>query len=793
MEVAEREEPRGALEGIRVLDVAETSGAYVSRILGDLGADVIKIEPPEGAPDRQMAPWLSVGAERLSLPFVHANLNKRSIVLDVRQPQDQERFRALAGQADVVVSTEGVTAWATRGVDLNRLSVDFPRLVWTSLTPFGLSGPYSAYAGTNLVAEAMGGLMYIQGDDTRPPCVSPYEQGTHLASLHAAFGTLSALWERQRSGRGQLVEVSMQEVLAQIYYTLVRYSYGKDILRRTGAHNPQPANGYYRCQDGYIFLSLFQAHQWDRLAELMQDPVLLDPAFRDRNYQLAHADVVEAHIQQFAARFERWTLTEVLQRRGLPAAPVSTIADLAANVHLAARHFFRDIEQPPWGRLRSPGPLCRASASPMHVRRPAPRLGEHQAEGFDTAAAPMSMGLSGPSSMTCRGLPLAGIRILDLSRVWAGPYGTRYLADFGAEVIKVESSKFPDGRGSNDAAFAEINRNKRSITLNFQRPEGRQLLKRLVALSDVVVENFSPRVMGQYELDYQHLRAVRPDLIMVSMPGFGQSGPHSAFVSYGGPLMAYTGMALLWGHADSPLEARSKIAYPDYTAAGTCALAVTAALHHRARTGQGQYIEIAQVETTAAAMEVAFFDYFTTGTVATPNGNRDPNSVPQGCYPCLGHDAWCVISCPTDAHWRALARLIGEATLADDARFATAAERWLQHDTLDALITAWTSQRTPHQAMRLVQEAGVPAGAVQTGEDLWRDIHLRARGYIVPLDHPEPGRLEHPGLTVRLHGTPGQMQHPVERLGEANEAVFGDLLGLSRDELTRLVETGVLA
>ncbi|HSX79315.1 MAG TPA: CoA transferase, partial [Candidatus Saccharimonadia bacterium] len=364
MEVAEREEPRGALDGIRVLDVAEPCGAYVSRILGDLGADVIKIEPPGGDPGRQMAPLLPVGAEQLSLPFVHANLNKRSIVLDVQQPQEQERFRALARQADVVVSTEGVAAWTTRGVDLHRLSADFPRLIWTSLTPFGLSGPYSAYVGNNIVAEAMGGLMYIQGDDTRPPCVSPYEQGMQLASLHAAFGTLSALWERQTSGCGQVVEVSVQEVLAQIYYALVRYSYGKDILRRTGARNPQPANGYYRCQDGYVFLSLFQPHQWDRLVELMQDPVLLEPAYRDRNYQLAHADVVEAHIQQFAARFERWTLTEALQRRGLPAAPVSTIADLAANVHLAARHFFMDIEQPPWGRLRSPGPLFRAAASP---------------------------------------------------------------------------------------------------------------------------------------------------------------------------------------------------------------------------------------------------------------------------------------------------------------------------------------------------------------------------------------------------------------------------------------------
>jgi crotonobetainyl-CoA:carnitine CoA-transferase CaiB-like acyl-CoA transferase len=573
----------------------------------------------------------------------------------------------------------------------------------------------------------------------------------------------------------------------------VRYAYGKDILRRTGARNPQPANGYYRCQDGHVFLCLFQQHHWDRLVELMQDPLLIDPAFRDRDYRLAHAEVVEGHIQQFAERFDRWAFTDALQRRGLPVAPVSTIADLASNVHLAARHFFMDIAQPPGGCLRSPGPLFRASASPVRMRRPAPRLGEHQAEVRDEVESHGQMVPPRPVSAPHRGLPLAGIRILDLSRVWAGPYGTRYLADFGAEVIKVESVQFPDGRRSNDAAFVEINRNKRYITLNFQKPEGRELLTRLVALSDVVVENFSPRVMAQYALDYQHLRVVRPDLIMVSMPGFGQSGPHSAFVSYGGPLMAYTGMALLWGHADSPIDTHSKIAYPDYIAAGTCALAVTTALHHRARTGAGQYIEIAQVEATATAMEVAFFDYFANGTIAAPRGNRDPHCVPQGCYPCLGHDAWCVVSCPTDAQWRALAQLIGGAALADDARLATAAERWLQHDTLDALISAWTRQCTPHQAMRLLQAAGVPAGAVQTGEDLWRDVHLRARDYMVTLEHAEPGIVEHPGLTVRLHGTPGQIRRPVGRLGEANEDVFRGLLGLSRDELARLVEAGVIA
>ena len=220
---------------------------------------------------------------------------------------------------------------------------------------------------------------------------------------------------------------------------------------------------------------------------------------------------------------------------------------------------------------------------------------------------------------------------------------------------------------------------------------------------------------------------------------------------------------------------------------------MTSALHHRARTGQGQFIEIAQVEATAAFLEVAFLDYFANGTIAAPRGNRDPYCVPQGCYPCLGHDAWCAISCTTETQWQALAQMLGGATLAADPRFATLADRWHQHDTLDALISAWTRQRTPHQVMHLLQALGIPAGAVQSGEDLWRDVHLRARGHFCTLTHPDWGSIEHPGQTVRLHGTPGSIQRPAGQLGEANADIFHGLLGLSQEEMARLMATGVIA
>ena len=414
------------------------------------------------------------------------------------------------------------------------------------------------------------------------------------------------------------------------------------------------------------------------------------------------------------------------------------MADVADNEHLRAREFFIDFEQPPVGRLRSAGPMFLAPAAPLRIRRPAPRAGEHQDEVLAEIETPPQR-LPVPAGSIGRRLPLEGIRILDLSRAWAGPYGTRYLADFGADVIKVETGKYPDGRQPDNPGYGEVNRNKRSVTLNFQTPEGQDLLRRLVAVSDVVVENFSPRVMVKYDLDYAHLKEVRSDLIMVSLPGFGRQGPHGGFVSFGGPLMAYTGMSYLWGHPDSPPNARVKVAQPDYIAAATQTLAVMAALHHRAATGEGQHVEIAQVEATIAAMELVYLDYFANGTVAGPMGNRDPNAVPQGCYPCLGHEAWCVVSCTTDAQWRALAMMIGGEALADDASLATAEQRWQRHDELDELIGNWTCDRTPYQVMRDLQAAGVPAGAMQTSEDLWRDVHLRARDYPVMMAHHDLG------------------------------------------------------
>ena len=319
----------------------------------------------------------------------------------------------------------------------------------------------------------MGGLTYIQGDDAKPPCVSPGEQGVYLASLHAAFGALMALWERRTSGRGQLVETSVQEVLANLYFLIVNYGLWSDIPYRIGARNFMRPTANYRCRDGHVFIRHPHVPVCGKSSSTRSaDPRLADEQLRDPDYRNEHPQEVDPILEEFASAFDRWPLTDLLQSRGVPAAPWSTVADVADNEHLRAREFFIDFDQPPFGRLRNAGPMFLAPTAPLRIRRPAPRIGEHQDEVLAEAKT-MARQPSSTDSSVARGLPLSGVRILDLSRAWAGPYGTRYLADFGADVIKVETGKYPDGRQPGDPGYGEVNRNKRSVTAEFPRPRGR--------------------------------------------------------------------------------------------------------------------------------------------------------------------------------------------------------------------------------------------------------------------------------------------------------------------------------
>ncbi len=392
--------------------------------------------------------------------------------------------------------------------------------------------------------------------------------------------------------------------------------------------------------------------------------------------------------------------------------------------------------------------------------------------------------------------PLAGIRIADFTWVWAGPHATLQLAHLGAEVIRVEATQrpcvtrllppWPDGRpGVNRSGyFNQFNQGKRSVALDLKTPEGLELARRLVACSDVVTENFAAGVMERLGLGYEALRAAQPRLIMVALSGYGATGPERTFVSYGPAQVPLSGMSSLTGYRDWP-PMHVGISYGDPNGGMHGAFAVLAALWHRERTGEGQYVDLSQWETSMAVLPEGLMDQAMNGHAPARDGNRDPHMAPHGIFRAAGDDRWIALAVRSDDEWRRLAAVMGIAAT-DGERFATLAARKADEDALEALVGAWTAARSPEDAAELLQRAGLAAAPAMTNRDLHDDPHLRARGFFVELAHPEVGVRRHLGIPWSMSGTPCAVTRPAPCLGEATEYVLGEILGLdaaTRDDL----------
>lgn len=389
---------------------------------------------------------------------------------------------------------------------------------------------------------------------------------------------------------------------------------------------------------------------------------------------------------------------------------------------------------------------------------------------------------------------LGDIRVLDFSRVLAGPYATRILGDFGAEVIKVQSRKTATGSDDNNGAyFSAWNRNKRSITLDMSYPEAREIALKLTAISDVVVENFSPRVMENWGLSYEKLRKLRKDLIMVSMSGMGQTGPWKNFVAFGPTVQSLGGLTYLTSYnEDAPIGLG--YSYADAIAGLYCAIAILAALENRDRTGQGQYIDLSEYEAVCTLIGPALLRSEADQEQIRPQGNRSPDipAAPYGCYRCLGEDRWCAIAVFDEAEWRALCSAAGHNEWAKDPRFSTLEMRKERSEELDALIEGWTSNNTAETVMHLLQTAGVQAGVIQNARDLANDPQLQARAFFVHQDHPVLGETVSDGTPIRMEGDSlGDWKRP-PLLGEDNEYVYLELLGFTESEFRSYVERGII-
>ncbi len=393
-------------------------------------------------------------------------------------------------------------------------------------------------------------------------------------------------------------------------------------------------------------------------------------------------------------------------------------------------------------------------------------------------------------------LPLEGLRIIDFSWVIAGPAVSRWLADFGAEVIKVESAERLDycrqlvplikgeAGGIESSLFANINCGKLGITLNMGHPKGRDIAKRLILASDVVIDNFAGDVLKRWGLGFKELSRIKPSLIMLSMPVFGSSGPRAGYGAYGTGLLGMTGLYSITGPPDRP-PTGPNIAYPDFSSNPMHATtAVLAALHYRNKTGRGQFIELAQYESTVCFVGMPLMDYLVNSKVAGPSNNREPNAAPHGVYRCCGDDRWSVITVFDDKEWQAFCQAIGKPTWTKEQRFNTILGRKNYEDELDRLVEAWTITKTPQEIMLQLQHYGVPAGIVQNGQDLAeQDPQVKERNYYVTLDHPTVGKVVCEGVTEKLSKTPGRVRRPGPTLGQDNEYVYREILEMSDEEI----------
>jgi len=800
------------LEGVKVLELGTmVSAAYAAKLMADLGADVIKVEEPQGDPARLRGPFPGgvMDPEQSGL-FLYLNTNKRSVTLDLGHQQSD--LHRLVCWADILVQNYPPRAMATRKIAYETFRELNPRLVMCSITPFGLTGPHKDYHAYELTVAHAGGWAWLSPGASDRPDLPPLkafgQQCDFQGGIAAAAATLAAYTQALSTGRGEHIDLSVQAFIASfLEHAMVYYSYLGRVASRLGKHYMYPW-GMYECQDGLIFLVCAEEDQWERLVELMGRPEWATwDVFSGRTNRIKNQDALSAYVEEWTRRWKVEDLFHAGQARRLCFAPVLTMAGLARQEQLRAQNFFVDVTHPRAGTLTHLGAPYRLHDPWWQIRQPAPLLGEHtrevlseQSSVADARYPTLAIRPLDPNNR----LPLEGLRVADFSWVWAGPYCTLHLAYLGAEVIKIESQAHLDllrrlpiapkgAKPGHDTSgpFNQWNQSKKSLRLDLRKTEAIALAKKLIQHSDVVVDNFATGVMDGMGLGYEELRRLKPELIVVSISGYGHTGPLKDYMGYGPAIPPLTGLSALTGYQDGPPQELG-VSIGDPNAGIMAASAVCAALAARQRTKRGQYIDVALWSAATVSTVEGWMEYAMSGVEPRRQGNRDGWMAPHNCFRCRGDDAWVAITCGSDEEWRTLCRVMGRPQLGNDPRFRTASGRKAHEDELEQFLTAWTTQHDRWEITHTLQAAGVAAFPSMSSKDLMDDEQLNGRGFFARLPHSQVGVQTHTGIPWILTNAPNGVRASAPLLGQHTDEVLRDVLGYSDEDIAGLRARQVL-
>jgi crotonobetainyl-CoA:carnitine CoA-transferase CaiB-like acyl-CoA transferase len=804
----------GCLDGLRVLDLAEECGQLAGRILADLGADVLKVEPPGGDPTRRRGPCC--GGEPSpsgGVQWIARNLGKRCAVLDLRSAEGVERLRDLAREADVLIETFPPGLLEELGIGPAALCEINPRLVHCSITPYGRTGPRRMERGSDLTALAAGGNLFMTGDPDRPPLRSSMPVTHFHGGAEAATGILAALWHRDRTGKGQHVDVSLQEVMLMANMSHPAQAWVAGYRgQRSGNYNrvgQTVQQEIWPCKDGYVSFALRGGRA--RIPGLiamvrymdehgMAPPVLKDRDWEKYNHNVLTQDEVDAIAAPLAAFFETKTMQELYDaacERRLMLAPANTERQVLESRQLRARRFFTAIDPARSGR-RLPFP-ARFASFPLAQIGDAVCPAGAATPSFDGGAS-LPAPRRAPQPAAGRGI-YSGLKLLEFGAGAAAPIATRYFADQGATVVKIESRQRPDflrtlrddGSGKLDHSlfFACLNPNKLSAGLNMRDPRAIGVARRLMGWADVVIENFAPGVMAKWGLSYESLKNDHQGLIMISTCLWGQTGPERAYPGFGGQGSALAGFNYLTGWPDrEPLGPFGTIT--DSLSPRFASIAIGAALLHRSRTGEGTYIDVSQVETAVYCLTEWLLGYAATGRSFGRIGNRSPHAAPHGVFPTEGQDRWIALAIHHDEDWNVLRAVLGHPDWAEAADLVSLEGRLRHANAIEQRLAEWTRGQKAEALAERLQSAGLDAAVVEDMQDVLADRQLAHREHFRKLRHPVLGEHVVEASGIRFSASPMTFDRPAPCLAADNETVYREILGMPEAEFSELVAGGVL-